>query len=245
MPTIYAMLLLDLTLPSPAQNVALDEALLDAAETGELGGEVLRLWESPQPGVVVGRSSRVAVEVNVPACEAAGVPILRRTSGGAAIVAGPGCLMYAVILRYDQREHLRMIDEAHQHVLGIVGQAVSTLIAGVRHCGTSDLAIGSRKFSGNSLRCKHDHFLYHGTLLYDFDLALVGRLLNTPPRQPEYRAGREHGAFVTNLGLRRAALESALIAAFAAQARLLNPPLAQTEQLVASRYSRDEWNLER
>jgi len=52
------MKLLDLTLPSPAENLALDEALLDAAEAGEMADEVLRFWESPQPLVVVGRSSQ-------------------------------------------------------------------------------------------------------------------------------------------------------------------------------------------
>src|SRR5512145_101364 len=103
------MNLLDLTLPTPAENLALDEALLDANEAGDLAGEVLRLWESPQPIVVIGRSSRLCDEVNEPACRAAKVPILRRPSGGAAILAGPGCLMYSVILRYAGREHLRLL----------------------------------------------------------------------------------------------------------------------------------------
>ena len=43
------MKLLDYTLPSAAENLALDEALLIAAEEGT-GGEVLRLWESPAAG---------------------------------------------------------------------------------------------------------------------------------------------------------------------------------------------------
>ena len=59
------MKLLDLTLPTPAQNLALDEALLDAAEAGDLPDEVLPLWEPPQPLVVVGRSSHVAAERHV------------------------------------------------------------------------------------------------------------------------------------------------------------------------------------
>ena len=36
---------LDLTLDSPAENLALDEALLLAAESGEIRSEVLRIWE--------------------------------------------------------------------------------------------------------------------------------------------------------------------------------------------------------
>src|SRR5689334_8980406 len=139
------MKLLDLTLESPAENVALDEALVEAAEAREMADEVLRLWESPQALVVVGRSSKVAEEVDVEACRRSGVPIVRRASGGAAVVAGSGCLMYAVVLRYSGREHLRLLDELHRHVLGMVRAATATLVDGVEHVGVCDLAIGGRK----------------------------------------------------------------------------------------------------
>jgi lipoate---protein ligase len=239
------MKLLDLTLPTPAENLALDEALLDAAEAGESADEVLRLWEPTAPVVVVGRSSRVAEEVDVAACRVAIVPILRRSSGGAAIVAGPGCLMYSVVLRYDGRQHLRLIDEAHRHVLGIVGSAVGLLAAGVVRCGTSDLAIGGRKFSGNSLRCKREHLLYHGTLLYDFDLSLISKLLKMPPRQPAYRDGKSHAEFVINLGVGRERLAAAVKRAFEATDELKSWPREAAQHLVAERYSQDAWNLAR
>ena len=92
------MKLLDLTLETPAANLALDEALLETADEGADAGEVLRIWESPQPLVVVGRASRVADEVDEASCRAQGIPVLRRCSGGAAVVVGPGCLMYALVL---------------------------------------------------------------------------------------------------------------------------------------------------
>ena len=75
------MNLLDLTLPSPAENIALDEALLDAAESGG-GGEVLRVWESPVHFVVLGAGCRAAEDVELERCAAEGVPVLRRCSGG-------------------------------------------------------------------------------------------------------------------------------------------------------------------
>ena len=48
------MKLLDLTLPTPAENLALDDAILEQAETGTGPRELLRLWEMPQTCVVVG-----------------------------------------------------------------------------------------------------------------------------------------------------------------------------------------------
>lgn len=239
------MKLLDLTLASPAENIALDEALLDAAEADEQNDEVLRLWEPARSMVVIGRSSRVAEEVDLPACDAAGVPVLRRASGGAAIVTGPGCLMYGLILRYAGRENLRMLDQAHQDVLGAIATAIADVVPGVKHVGICDLIIGNRKFSGNSVRCKRDHLLYHGTLLYAFDLPLVQRLLRMPPRQPEYRAGRAHEQFVTNLSVSVVDLRRALIAGFAATEPLIEWPRERTERLVAERYSQAAWNYAR
>src|SRR5262245_6531046 len=239
------MLLLDLTLPTAAENLALDEALLDAAEAGELDDEILRLWESPAPLAVLGRSSRVEAEIDLNACRAENVSILRRSSGGAAIVAGPGCLMYAVVLRYAGREHLRLLDEAHRHVLSAMAAALSSLVGNVQALGTSDLAVGRRKFSGNSLRCKRDHLLYHGTLLYDFDLTLIERLLKMPPREPEYRRGRPHGEFVTNLGIPAQVLRRTLARGFAAREPLGDWPRERTVRLVAERYSQDAWNFQR
>jgi lipoate---protein ligase len=237
--------LLDLTLPTPEENLALDEALLEAAEEGGLQDEVLRLWEPAQPLVVIGRSSRAAEEVNLETCRGLGVSVLRRCSGGAAIASGARCLMYAVVLRYQGREHLRMLDEAHRFVLGIVGGAIGGLTGAVEQAGTSDLAIAGRKFSGNSLRCKRGHLLYHGTLLYNFDLSLVSRLLRMPPRQPEYREGRSHADFVMNLPLSASELRQALTTGFGADQQLREWPRDLTNRLVAERYSQHSWNFDR
>jgi lipoate-protein ligase A len=153
--------------------------------------------------------------------------------------------MYSVVLRYDGRQHLRLIDQAHRHVLGIVGSALQSLALAADHCGTSDLALGGRKFSGNSLRCKRDHVLYHGTLLYEFDLTLVERLLQMPPRMPDYRTGRSHGEFVMNLDADRTHLVRAMTDGFGATAALDQWPQTLTQQLAESRYAKEEWNRSR
>jgi lipoate-protein ligase A len=130
--------------------------------------------------------------------------------------------MYAVILPRTAFPDPLSIDRVHQAVLDRVAAAVARCGVYVRRSGTSDLTLidGSsapaRKISGNSLRVKRDGLLYHGTLLYDFDVELIGRLLATPPRQPSYRGGRTHAEFVTNLPVAGAALRSALAAEWGA-----------------------------
>ncbi|MFZ1932635.1 MAG: lipoate--protein ligase family protein [Thermoguttaceae bacterium] len=235
---------LDLTLPTPAENLALDEALLDEAEASETPAETLRLWEPWRPMVVVGRSSQFHVEVRLDACRAGGIPVLRRCSGGAAIVAGPGCLMYALVLSYRLRPQLRSLGEAHRWVLGKLTGAFREFAAGVECKGTSDLAIGGRKFSGNSARLRRNHLLYHGTLLYDFPLELVERCLAMPPRMPDYREDRRHESFLTNLPLSRETIRKALVDAFAADESRTSWPEHRTAQLVVERYSLPEWQMQ-
>ncbi len=248
------MLRLNLTLPAPAENIALDEALLEAAE--ERGGrdEFLRIWESPQPMVVAGRSTRISQEINRDQCEARRIPIVRRSSGGAAILAGPGCLMYAVVISYQKRSELRDISRAHRFVLGRIINALKPHLEGVgdvEHAGTSDLALSgrspaasTRKFSGNSMRVKRTHFLYHGTLLYDLDLPLASHCLLMPPRQPEYRDRRQHLDFLTNLPLSRQQLTQAIDAAWVTTDELTDVPWHRVKELVATRFGQASWNFE-
>jgi lipoate-protein ligase A len=236
------MRLLDLTLSTPAENLALDEALLENAEAGLGASEVLRLWESPDPVVVIGRSSRIADEVDLVQCRQKSIPVLRRCSGGAAIVAGPGCLMYSVVLSYEKYPALRSLEQAHRFVLGKVGQAIATLIENVEMLGTSDLTVNDRKFSGNSLRCKRDHLLYHGTILYSFPLDLIAECLGNAPRQPDYRRQRNHSDFVDNLPVSAEQLRLALCTAWAADEEITDWPRETVEQLVDQRYSTESWN---
>lgn len=232
----------DLTLSEPALNIALDEALLECVERDGPAAETLRIWEPARPLVVVGRSSRVEEEVDLPACRRLEIPVLRRTSGGAAIVAGPGCLMYSVTLSYAARGALRAVDQAHCFVLNALARALRSLGQPVEICGTSDLAVGDKKFSGNSLRSRRNALLYHGTLLYDFPLGLVAQCLRTPPRQPAYRAGRPHGEFIANLPVGHDALVAALREAWQADRPLADPPLELAEQLAEAQFRHDAWN---
>jgi lipoate-protein ligase A len=265
------MRLLDLTLPTPAENLALDEALLEEAEALGEPAEVLRLWEPAQTIVVVGRSSNLAEEVDVDICRRDGVPVLRRASGGSAVVTGPGCLMYAVVLSYRLRPHLRAVDHAHRFVLGTIADALRPVVPTIGCQGTSDLVVGIcsatgddcaadavprdaaasaeqsqlLKCSGNSVRCKREHLLYHGTLLYGLPLELVERYLPMPPRQPEYRGSRPHGAFLANLPIAPDAIRRALRDAWDACEPYGKWPRERTARLVAEKFSRPEWNERR
>jgi lipoate-protein ligase A len=238
------MRFLDLTLATPADNLALDEALLLEAEAGR-GGEVLRVWEWPHAAVVLGSGCRLAEDVDESACEGEGVPVLRRSSGGGTVLLGGGCLLYTLVLNYGRSGALEEIRPSYCFILERVGAALGGPEAGVGQAGISDLAVGGRKFSGNAQQRKRRHLLHHGTLLYDFDLARVGRYLRPPPRQPAYRAGRAHADFLLNLPLPAEELKRRLRAAWQAGDEGAARPEGLVRQLVQDKYAAPEWTRRR
>jgi lipoate-protein ligase A len=266
------MLLLSKSLQTHAENLAMDEALVEVADrlshnaSSEISiPEVLRLWEMPSKCVVLGRASKWQEEVNEEACSNDGVPVLRRVSGGASIVAGPGCLMYSVLISYQDRPTWRMLDVAHAQVMGRIRDGVQSALnalhvpAHVNLEGTCDLTINSRKFSGNALRCKRNWMLYHGTIMTTMPIQWLSMYLKEPPRQPEYRRNRIHESFVTSLHSNansiseadfRMTLEIHLAKAWDVSQTLDEGPfwqmlLQESEALLESRYNNPTWHRSR
>jgi lipoate-protein ligase A len=227
-----------------AEQLALDEALLEEAHAGRLAGPVVRTWMAAEPTVVVGSSSRIDEEVDRAACRRAGAAIVRRPSGGLTVVLGPGCVMWSVVAPLSL-ESPPPIARLHAALLDPLAAALVAAGRPVVRRGSSDLAVrdagGERKVSGNALRVRRGAVLYHGTLLDAFDLGLVSRLLRHPPREPDYRAGRDHAAFLANLALGRDALDAAVQQAFAARDRFTAWPADRVAALVRDRYETVAW----
>ncbi len=232
---------LDLTLHSPAENLALDEALVETADATKRHDELLRLWEPNETFVVIGRSSPLEKEVNVAWCTKQKIKMFRRASGGASIVTGPGCLMYAVLLDLKKRPHLRMLDQAHAKVMETMKSALSSLGIETQIEGTCDLTIGGRKVSGNSLRVKRNFLIYHGTMICDFDTRTITQCLGTPVRQPDYRANRSHDQFVASIPAKTDQLRVAIANAWEAEQTTTEWPEELTQKLTAEKYRCEQW----
>ncbi len=233
---------LDLSFDLPAHNLACDEALLESAENGE-SGPVLHFWESPVYFVTLGYTNRAAIEANGAACAAHRVPILRRCSGGGTVLQGPGCLNYALIYPIEVGGALN-VGATNDFVMETNRRAVQDALGvEVERAGHTDLAIEGRKFSGNAQKRKAGFFLFHGTILLDFDLNLVQKLLLPPSKEPDYRARRNHLEFIRNLPLSRDEVKEALCRAWNASEKTEVWPRERVEVLAAEKYGRDEWNF--
>ncbi len=184
---------LDRTLDDPRENLRLDEDLLAS------GRGVFRLWESAIECVVLGQSGQAERDVQLAECARAGVPVLQRSSGGCAVMLGPGCLNYSLVLPLEWNPAWHDVGISLRWVMSRMRKALA--VPGLMRQGECDLTLKRRKVSGSAQRRTRLAILHHGTLLYDFDASRVEQFLKPPPREPKYRAGRTHRDFLGNLPL--------------------------------------------
>ena len=236
------MLFLDRTLTTIEEDLALDEALLVEAEEGR-SWPLVRVWERPEPAVVLGASGRLLQDVVVEACRVDGVPIARRSSGGGTVVVGPGALNFAVVLPRGFAPGLDAVDRAQSFVLERLADALRERGVPVEVLGSGDLTVDRRKVSGSAQRRLREHFLVHATVLYDFPLEWISRYTRLPDRQPAYRESRSHDDFVANLDVSRSELVAALRTAWGVDPESAEPkvPSQLVAALVADKYGDHAW----
>lgn len=233
----------DLTLPTPAENLACDEALLGLCEEGGAEG-VLRFWEAASYFVVVGYANQIEKEVNLEFCRQESIPVLRRCTGGGAVLQGPGCLNYSLVLPIGTEGGFESIPGTNEAILHKHEAALSALVsAPIERQGHTDLAIQGMKFSGNSQRRHKKFFLFHGSFLLHLDLNLIEKALPLPSHQPAYRVNRSHKDFLVNLETPPDRIKAALVQAWAARASLSEIPFHRISVLTQNRYLLDEWNF--
>ncbi|ADV63848.1 biotin/lipoate A/B protein ligase [Isosphaera pallida ATCC 43644] len=267
----------------PALDLALDEALLNhatalaEAET-KVEAEVLvqpgcscdiapasnatptpphrwvRLWSRPAAVVVLGATRPFARDARPELCQAEGVPILRRSSGGGTVLLGPGVLCGAIVAPIGEDPAYRAVDRAQVTLLERLAEALrgyldSEARSSLRVEGSGDLTWQGRKFAGSAQRRTKTHLLVHVSVLTpEADLNAIDRYLPLPDRVPDHRRARSHNEFLTVAPIDWERLVCALLEAWAGppsqRAWLDHPPpdaLARAEMLVRERFGQQDW----
>lgn len=242
------MELLNVTYPTPEENLACDEALLNAVEADE-AGECLRFWESETRFIVLGVAQTVRDHVDVRQCAADNVPILRRCSAGGCVIQGPGSLNYTLALRYANRPETQTIRGSYCYILNRIAAEFQGIGLEVRHRGISDLAWNDRKISGNAQRRRKYAFLHHGTLLYGPHNDWMQRYLLEPADRPDYRGSRTHEAFIARLpfdgGPLRALIRKAFELETSAENSIGTWVHAEMARLLDAKYRDPGWHRRR
>ncbi len=159
----------------------------------------IRFVPSAETAVVLGRGSDPEKELRLDELERDGVPVFRRRGGGCAVVLDRGNAIVSVVM---PQPGVGGISQAFDTISTQLIEALERAgLPGVAQEGVSDLVLDDRKIGGSCIYRARDLLYYSTTLLVDPDIELSRRYLNHPPREPDYRRGRDHGAFMGSLSM--------------------------------------------
>ncbi len=237
----------DFSYETPEENLALDEVLLDLVEV-DPKEEVLRFWEPKETFVVLGYSNDAKKEANVESCLKDEIPILRRASGGGAVVQGPGCLNYTLVLNMNSRPELRDINVTNRVIMDGIRLALlniesrSNVSETISVQGVTDLTAGKFKISGNAQKRSRNAILFHGSFLLNFELPLIEKYLSHPTKEPDYRGKRSHSQFIQNILFQADELKLAMRNHWEAdKENLVSIDPIAVSQLVEAKYGNESW----
>jgi len=193
--------LLNVEYDDPYRNVALEEAILMCVGS-EAAPSTLRFWRS-RGAVVIGAFQSTALEVDLDACAAEDIPVIRRMSGGGAVFHDEGALNYSLFLL---KRH-PLASNGFRHVFERVGVVVTEVLRALgvdaERPSPNTILVGSRKISGLAGAVKHDAILVHGSLLIHSNLSRLSLVLGLarPPSPTRGRRAftRSQKMAVTNL----------------------------------------------
>ena len=174
----------------PWTNLAFEEYFL---RNLDLGDDILMLWQN-EPTIVVGRFQNTLEEINQDYTDTHGIHVIRRISGGGAVYHDLGNLCFSFILHGITTG---MVD-ASRFARPVV-QALAQFGIQAEVSGRNDLTIDGKKFSGNAMALQKQRLLFHGTLLYDTDLNVLGDALRVAPDKIESKGVKSVKSRVTNI----------------------------------------------
>ncbi|MBN2430074.1 MAG: hypothetical protein JXQ27_01300 [Acidobacteria bacterium] len=155
------------------------------------------VWRPAQTVIVIGKGNKPELAVFAETVLVDGVPVLRRPSGGEAVILSPDMLCVSSVHNSEIQQPSRLY---FRHYNGLIMHALQALeITGVGHQGISDLAVDGRKILGSSIYRNKNRVFYHAVLNVAGGNDLMERYLCMPQREPDYRLQRSHAAFVTSL----------------------------------------------
>ena len=151
--------LIDLKPEAPAVGLALDEVLLEDARDGR--GGTVRFWVNDR-AVVIGRSQTLVDEVDTVAAARERVPVIRRISGGGAVVHYPGNLNISVVVGDGRR--LGSVEQAFRGIGSALVRGLEAICVSASARG-SGLYVADAKIGGAAQARRGSAALYHTTIL--------------------------------------------------------------------------------
>jgi len=173
-------------------NMALDDAISEAVRKKE-SPPTLRIYRWEKPSVSIGYFQKSS-EVNLDYCTEKDYPVVRRPTGGRAILHASE-LTYSFSSRYESLSFKGRLFEDYSVIsrallLGLKQTGIDAVNSSERKRGSSknpacfkavsfgEVTVKRKKIIGSAQRRYSDGFLQQGSILLDFDAEELQRVLN-------------------------------------------------------------------
>lgn len=245
-------------------NMAIDESLLELCSA-----PILRVYRWLSPSISVGYNQKVSEEINIAKCREENVHIVRRITGGKAILHDNE-MTYSFILPEDSlnlpdsiTESYKVISKALVASLNRVGimaeinkqpERISTPMC-FNSSNWYELSVGSKKICGSAQRRADGKILQHGSLLIDFNYEKNAALFNSDTNSNRFTASELRGRITSiknelNREVSYKELSNAFRYGFQKnfhlkliESKLARDEIKLAEKLKRERYETDSWNF--
>ncbi len=187
---------IDTGLRRAAENMALNKTLLEGHQQG-ITPHTLRFLQF-KPSALLGFHQSAEQELRIDYCAEQGIDIQRRITGGGAIYFDETQIGWELYL---DKQTLGTADMSKiaRRICEAAARGISTLGVDARYRPRNDIEVDGRKISGTGGAFDGDSILYQGTLLVDFDVERMLRVLRIPAEKLSDKAIASARERVANL----------------------------------------------
>ncbi len=233
-------------------NMALDEACCESVASG-LSKPTIRFYRWSPSAVSIGYFQSLADEINVEACVANGVDVIRRRTGGGAVYHDfEGEITYSVMV--PEKDFCMGITESYHEICGWIVNGLKLVGIDAEFKPINDIIVSAsgKKISGNAQTRRNGVILQHGTILFTVDVKKMFSLLKVGKEKIADKMIAAVEERVTSVAqmlpdVAREEVYSALVSAFTSGKTFevetwTTEESARAEKLVQERYRTKEWN---
>lgn len=254
-----------------AMNMAIDEAIMLAVSAG-LAPPTIRFYQWSPAAITLGYFQSLQKEIDLNACQDAGVDVVRRLTGGRAVLHHRE-LTYSLVAPGNNCQVAGSVLQSYLAisrglVAGLAGLGIQAEITEGKkrssHNASAacfdtpswyELAVGGKKVVGSAQTRRGGCLLQHGSVIVEMHTDLLFDLLNFNDENIKERAKRYFSAQATSINeilgytTNFAELYQCLQKGFAAalnitleQAQLTSKEILRAEELCHTKYDTIEWN---
>jgi lipoate-protein ligase A len=223
-------------------NMALDEIL--SKNFGNYSTPILRIFGWKPSCVSIGYFQSMDEEVDVEKCRRMGIDVVRRITGGGAVLHE-----FELTYSFITKVYPANIMDSYNLICDPVVMCINKLGYVAKYVPLNDILVNDKKVSGNAQTRKNGTLLQHGTILLDVDFDKMFSVLLVPPEKIKDKMISEVKARVTGMNKKFEEVAENLKESFGEKfcAEIIADTLTREEQeecekLAIEKYHSRQWN---